>query len=119
LVRALDDNFFPVPWAVLEGLGRLRDERAIEPIVSLLKAKKHRSQAVQALSSFGESAEHAALELLAAPDSDVRFDACQVLKAVGGLKSVDSLAIVARDDENGIVRLVAGQAVKEIRRRNQ
>jgi beta-lactamase regulating signal transducer with metallopeptidase domain len=119
LIQALDDEFFTVPLAALEGLGNLKDKRAVEPIARLLRAKKHRLQAVQALAALGNVAEDAALELLGESDSDMRYDACKVLKAVGGRKSIERLAKSGRDDANGIIRLVANEAVDEIRRREE
>jgi len=117
LIGALDDEFFTVPWAALEALGKLKDERAIEPIIDVLKAKKNRQQAIQALVAMGEIAEDAALALLAESDSDMRYDACQVLKEIGGKKSIKLLSKTSRDDSNGIVRLVADQALKAVNTR--
>jgi hypothetical protein len=48
----------------------------------------------------------------------VRYDACQILKEVGGKKSVAPLAKASRDDSNGVVRLVADQALKAVKGRN-
>jgi beta-lactamase regulating signal transducer with metallopeptidase domain len=118
LIGALDDEFFTVPWAALEALGKLKDERAIGPVASVLKAKKHRQQAIQSLAAMGPMAEDAALELLAESDSDMRYDACQILKEVGGKKSLRPLTKASRDDSNGIVRLVADQALKAVKGRN-
>ena len=118
LIGALDDDFFTVPWAALEALGKLKDERAIEPIVDLLKAKKQRQQAVQSLVAMGTMTEDAALELLAEPDSDMRYDACNILKEIGSKKSLKLLTKTASGDENGIVRLVADQALKAVKIRN-
>jgi hypothetical protein len=119
LVEALDDEFVPVSRVALETLGRLRDEQSVGSIVTLLKAGKHRPQAIQALVAIGESAEDTVRELLASSEPEVRFDACQVLKTIGSLKSVPALAGLAHDDENDVVRLVADQALTEIRERNQ
>jgi beta-lactamase regulating signal transducer with metallopeptidase domain len=114
LIKALDDKYDTVPQAVLQGLGRLRDARAIQPIVGLIRTAKHRTQAVQALSAMGEVAEEAVLELLADRNSDVRFDACLVLKTIGGDRSVKMLEKTSRNDENAVVRLMAERAVEEI-----
>jgi beta-lactamase regulating signal transducer with metallopeptidase domain len=119
LIKALDDELESVPQAALQGLGRLHDARAIEPIVGLIKAGKHRTQAVQALSAMGESAEEAASELLADQNSDVRFDGCLVLKVIGGEKSVKLLERTSREDENAVVRLIAERAAEEIRDREE
>jgi hypothetical protein len=119
LVKALDDEFLTVPQAALEGLGRLKDTRAIEPIVGLIRAGKHRTEAVQALSAMGGLAEEAALGLLDDRDSDVRFDACLILKTIGGEQSVKLLAKASRDDNNAVVRLMAERAVEEIRDREK
>jgi hypothetical protein len=119
LIKALDDEFFTVSWSALEALGKLRDKRAVEPIAGLIRAKKHRLQAVPALAALGAVAEDAALELLAESDSDMRYDACKVLRVVGGPKSIELLSKVARNDDNGIVRLVANEAMDEIRGREE
>ncbi len=118
LIAALNDEFFTVPWAALDALGKLKDERAIEPVIDLLKAKKHRQQAVKSLAAMGAMAEDAALALLEEDDSDMRYDACQILKEIGGKKSFGQLGTVSRNDSNGIVKLVADQALKAIRERN-
>jgi len=114
LIKGLDDEHFPVVWGALEALEKLKDERSIEPIVALIKSKKQRQRAVQTLAAMGPMVEAAALELLSETDDDIRYDACLVLKEVGGKASRGPLGKVARSDTNGIVRLVAEQALKEI-----
>jgi beta-lactamase regulating signal transducer with metallopeptidase domain len=119
LVKALNDEFAAVPQAALQGLARLQDARAIEPILGLIRAGKHRTQAVQAFAAMGGIAEEAALGLLDDRNSDVRFDACLVLKTIGGEKSVRMLEKTSHDDENAVVRLMAERAVEEIRDREK
>jgi HEAT repeat protein len=115
LARALDDESPDVAVAALEGLGKIDDHRAIAPIAALIKARKHRSAAVEALSARGALAEDAALDLLAETDFEVRFDACQVLKSVGGAKSVKPLERTSQNDADAIVRIMASRALDEIR----
>jgi len=119
LVQALDDEYPAVCQAAIEALGRLQDSRAIEPIVGLIRAGRHRTQAVQALSAMGAIAEEAVLGLLDDRDSDARFDACLLLKTIGGEKSVKLLSKTSRDDENAVVRFMALRAVEEIRDREK
>lgn len=114
LVKVLDDEHFPVVWGALEALEKLKDDRSIKPIVGLIKSKKQRQRAVQTLAAMGPLVEEAALELLSEPDDDMRYDACLVLKGAGGKASRGPLGKVARSDSNGIVRLVAEQALQEI-----
>lgn len=118
LIKALDDESLSVSEPALEALGKLKDERTIEPAVRMLKARKHPSLAVTALTALGGIAENAVLPLLAEADADVRYDACQILRVIGGAKAIGPLTKAARDDENSLVRLVAGQALNEIEPKN-
>lgn len=117
LIKALDDDFITVPQAALEALGKLQDEQAIPHIIRLLKAGRHREQAVQALAAIGKPAERPVLELLADSNADLRRDACQVLKAAGSDESVAPLARLASDDSNESVRMTADEALKAVRSR--
>ena len=119
LIQALIDDDPAVPPAALEALGKLQDQRAVEPIARLLRNKKHRPQAVQALAGLGNVAEDAALRLLAESDADMRYDACKVLKTVGGSKSIEPLDAIGRSDDNRILRLVANEALDAIRAREE
>lgn len=119
LIEALQDELFAVRALALTGLGKIGDERAIEPTIGLLRTERNRLEAIAALENIGVPAEVAVLKLLEEANSNVRYDACRILTTMGTDKSLALLEKQARDDDNNLVRLVAAQAATEIRSRQK
>lgn len=114
LIEAIGDNYFTVRWAAIEALGRLKDKRAVEPLVEQLRKNDNRLQAANALQQIGAEAEEPVLSLLSESEWQTRWEACKVLKVIATSKSLPALEKAAKDDENIFVRTTADQAVKEI-----
>ncbi len=94
-------------------LGRLKDERAIEPIAERLEDLFERREAIQALESIGPAAEPALIVRLHHPERDVRVAACEILRAIGTRKSLPDLEkVVAEKDV--FVSPKAKQAIQSI-----
>jgi S1-C subfamily serine protease len=117
LVKALDsDNAF-TRRAAIEALGRLKDERAAEPLARCLADAANRSIAGQALQALGAPAEQAVLPLLKHASWEVRLEACRVLKMIGTDAALPALRETVHD-ANGIVRRAAEEAVGSVGRRS-
>ncbi len=116
LVKALDDAQFAVRWAAIDALGRLKDSRGIEPLAQMVAKRKEQFQAGTALKSIGDAAEPAVLKLLEDKSAEVRRDACQILKVIGTKKSAAALEAASRDSD-GLVALLAKQALEEASKR--
>lgn len=117
LIEALEDSFFAVPMAAEEALGRLGDERAVEPLVARVRELRTRAGAVQALKKIGAPAEQGVQQLLDDDEWTVRYEACKLLAEIGSEKSLPLLEKLAAQDENGVVKRFAENAVNEIRGR--
>jgi hypothetical protein len=100
LLKALNDPEAGVRATVAKGLGRIKDPRAIEPLVNLLATgqsdqpyyRSARESAVAAaLVSIGEAAEPAVLALLKEKNLETRCQACNILKQIGTRKSLGPL----------------------------
>lgn len=118
LIAALDDEFFTVPFAAIEGLGKLGDARAAAPLVGVLKAGTNRDESRKALEQIGSAAEIAVVaELLADDDSSLREEACRILKSIGTKRSVEALEQLANSDGNARVERAAAEAVEAIKSR--
>ena len=81
-------------------MGRLKDPRAIEPLVNLLATGQSdqpyyrpalESAAAEALLRLGGSAEPAVLALLKEKNVETRIQACNILKQIGTKKSLGTL----------------------------
>lgn len=100
LIKALNDPDAGVRATIAKGLGRLKDPRAIEPLVNLLATGQSdqpyyrpagESAAAEALLRLGGSAEPAVLALLKEKNVETRIQACNILKQIGTKKSLGTL----------------------------
>jgi HEAT repeat protein len=96
LIKALDHQSAGVRHPALEALGKLKDERSVEPVARRLTQGADRTQAVKALQALGPPAEKEALKYLQAQDKAVRIAACHVLQEVGTKASVPALQATAQ-----------------------
>jgi predicted Zn finger-like uncharacterized protein len=85
--------------ASIRALGRLKDERAVEPIADRLEDFFERGEAVEALKKMGPAAEEAMIQRLRHTDGGVRQAACDVLKVVGTKRSLPILQKVAAEND--------------------
>jgi HEAT repeat protein len=82
----------------MRALGRLKDERAAEPLARLLERVPDRHEAIEALTAMGPVAEKAVCQRLRHPGAFVRGDACAIL-IIGTRQSLPQLEeVVAAGD---------------------
>ena len=100
LIKALNDPDAGMRATVAKGLGRLKDPRAIEPLVNLLATGQNdqpyyrparESAAAEALVRIGGTAEPAVLALLKEKNIETRCQVCSILKRIGTKKSLGAL----------------------------
>ncbi|MDG3007802.1 HEAT repeat domain-containing protein [Paludisphaera mucosa] len=111
LIAKTRDERFGVRWEVIKILGELGDPRAAEAVAARLK--EDGIAAAPALRKLGAGAEGALVELLKSPDPDLRREACNVLKDVGGSDTLDFMK-TARPDPDPLVRMTAQQAMQAV-----
>ena len=118
LIKALNDESSGVRINVIVSLGYLRDERAIEPLINILKKDENcgvRIMAVQTLGRFRDERIVKALgEMVTNEDSRVREAACRSLGKVGGPQEVDKLLYALKNDTNTLVRQSAINALTNL-----
>ena len=114
LLDALQDDSRNVVRGAIVALGRLREPRAIAPLVELIRRRRERAPAGAALRSIGRPASEAVAGLLSDPDWSTRLEACRILQAVGSPHEIDALQPLAEGDPNILVRRAAGEAIEQI-----
>lgn len=102
--------------STIKALGRLKDERAIEPIADRLEDFFDRGEAVKALKNMGAMAEEAVIKRLQHPENDVRKAACDILKTIGTNKSIPALQKVVAE-KNFFLTRPAEEAIRVIKAR--
>jgi HEAT repeat protein len=96
LIKALDQNDRATRLAAMEALGKLHDERAVDPIVRRLKDAFDRQDAGKALIALGPSVESKVLPHLQDAEWGVKEQVCKVLKEIGTKKSLSALQAAVR-----------------------
>ena len=116
LIQCLEETALLVKLAAIEALGKLKDERAAEPLAKLVAEPGPRVQAAKALQSLGARAEKAVLGLLTHAEPEVRQEACRLLKEIGTAASLPALK-TASEDTDRTVAASAKEAVAAISNR--
>jgi len=107
----------------MKALGRLKDERAAEPIAERLDEFFDRHDAEEALKQMGPIAEKAVLARLHHHDWQVRMTVCDILGVIGTPRSIPPLEKVVEAGKdpfagpNHLVAMKAEQAIKAIKAR--
>jgi HEAT repeat protein len=114
LLGALHDSNVLVRQGAIKGLGRIKDERAIEPLAELLSDFSVRGEASRALQGFGAAAESAVWPFLQDKDFFLRTEACAILQAIGTKKSAAELRKAMNDPS---IKFHAEQALQAASRR--
>jgi hypothetical protein len=92
LLKLLKSGDTSTRWAAIRGLGRLKDNRAAEPLAAMIATgNSDQHQAVEALGKLGPAAEDAVLPLLKEKHIETRRYACNALKQIGTNKSLEAL----------------------------
>ncbi len=101
----------------MKALARLGDPKALPVLLERVKQLQSRNAASQALKSMGAKAEEGVISLLTDKEWTVRTEAANILKEIGSKKGLAALKTIASSDENGVVKITAASAIKEIEKR--
>lgn len=102
VIECLQDPALLVKLAAIDTLGKLKDERAAEPLAKLVADPGPRAQAVKALQSLGAKAERAVRELLKHSAPEVRLEGCRLLKELGTADSLPALQSASKDADKAV-----------------
>jgi len=114
LIKALKDDNRVVREGVTQVLGKLRDPRAIYPLIDALRDTA-RKRVSDALRSFGSIAFEPLVQALKNEDSRIRMGAAMILGEMKNPEAVNSL-VQALKDEDPLVRDFARTAIYMIER---
>jgi predicted Zn finger-like uncharacterized protein len=114
MIQGLSDRHEPCRSALIDALGRLKDERGLEAIAGRLQWDRAKVSAN--LVAAGPIAEKAVWPALASKDAGVRLEACKILKAIGGKDSIEPLKKALADRDAG-VKAAADDAMKAVSER--
>jgi HEAT repeat protein len=99
LIQLLDGPEIHIRNVTLDALGKLRDERAVKPVVRCFKELNTRWHSEQALKALGPMAEREVLALLEQPDRDLWVPAIYVLAEIGTEQSMPALREASKQFE--------------------
>jgi S1-C subfamily serine protease len=117
IIPHLKDTFFTIPQAAANALGAIGDERAIDPLFEAVKANgRNRRYLASGLAKFGPQIEDRAIELLSSEDKDIMQSALEILKVVGGKKSIEAITPIVKG-QDFFRRVYAERAIKPIQAR--
>jgi HEAT repeats len=118
LIKLVKDSDWSVRQPALKALGRLKDERAIQPLVDLLarNGNSYGQDTTSALINFGPAAEKAVLGLLNERSADTLRQACNVLQQIGTGDSLEPLQKLVGDSDQQVSQ-AAVDAVRAIKQR--
>src|SRR5438552_239169 len=119
LIATLHDKGKEVRQDAVQALGRIRDTRAVEPLVEVLRDEAAstliRRLAVQALGGIGQPAVQGLIATLHDKGKEVRQDAVEALGRIRDTRAVEPLVEVLRDEAaSTLIRRLAVQALGEI-----
>ena len=113
LLRAMQNK--ETRGEAMKALGRLKDERAVEPIAARLEEFFDLHAAEEALKQMGPMAEKAVLARLNHHQWHTRIAVCRILKAIGTKQSIPALENAAANDFH--ISLQAKEAIQAIKAR--
>ena len=98
---------------VIKVLGKIHDERVLDPLIFLLQNDEFKDDATWALGELGQPAVGRLLECLKSPDELIRKQAMLALGVIKDSTAVDSL-IERLQDSHWLNRLTAASALEKI-----
>jgi predicted Zn finger-like uncharacterized protein len=113
LIRVLSHQDVFTRREALTALGRFPDERAADAVAKAMSDFHQRHQASEALRAMGSVAEPAVRKLLAAPDAQLRAEACRVLADIGTRACLPDLRAAAAG-KDFFVKNAAADALKKL-----
>lgn len=111
LIKLLRD--WDVRKYAIQSLGKIKDERVLEPLVAQLRSDEFREDATTALSELGKPAVERLVKALKDKDETVRKQVVIILGRIKDGSAVDSL-IGMLGDSDWFVRLTAAAALEAI-----
>jgi HEAT repeat protein len=117
LIKQLNDSDTFYRNDVIEVLGKMKDERAVEPIAARLTEFFDRRHASEALQQMGPMAEKVVLKYVTHPESGVAQEACRILKVIGTRTSARLLQAAAAQRKDGGLSRAAQEALFDIANR--
>ncbi len=114
LVKMLEQLDSGIRRATIEALGQIADASAARQLADLMSEQSDRNAAANALKKMGPIAEPMVIGLLKNKDKLVRHEACQILSAMGGPKSVAALKRVLQSEQDNLVRAAARSALTRL-----
>jgi len=118
LLKMLKDADWSARQNAAKALGRLKDERAIQPLADLVaRGSNMGSQdASSALINIGAPAEKAVIALLSERNAETQRQACSILQQIGTDASIDPLQKLVGDSEQQTSQ-AAVDAIRAIKQR--
>jgi hypothetical protein len=118
LLKLLKDSDWSSRQAATKALGRLKDERAIQPLADLIArgGSMFGQDASSALINFGTPAEKAVIALLNERNAETQRQACTILQQIGTGESLDALQKLVGDSEQSVSQ-AAVDAIRAIKQR--
>jgi HEAT repeat protein len=99
--------------SVIKVLGKINDERVLDPLISMLHNDEFKDDATWALAELGQPAVGRLLECLKSPDDVIRKQAILALGEIKDSSSVDCL-IERLQDPDWFIRLSSAAALEKI-----
>src|SRR5262249_34551409 len=112
LIRALDNQLPFGKDAIMDTLVKLKDPRGIEAVAKRLTIINERHAAGKALRAAGPSAERSVLPLLDNNELFVKWEVCDILKAIGTKESLPALQKALADVRTKHKAQAAIEAIK-------
>lgn len=118
LLKLLKDSDWSSRQPAVKALGKLKDERAIQPLADLVArgSNMYGQDASSALINIGAPAEKAVLALLAERNADTQRQACNILQQIGTGQSLEPLQKLIGDDDQSLSQ-AAVEAIRAIKLR--
>lgn len=98
---------------VLRTLGKINDERVLDPLISMLKSDEFKDDATRALVELGKPAVPKLIEALSSREDFVKKQAILALGDIQDEQAVDPL-IALLQDQDWLVRLTAASSLEKI-----
>ncbi len=118
LLKLLKAADFSSRQPAVKALGRLKDERAIQPLTELVArgSSMYGQDASSALINIGAPAERAVIALLSERNADTLRQACTILQQIGSADSLEPLQKLVTDSEPQVSQ-AAVEAMRAIKQR--
>ncbi|MCP9439301.1 MAG: HEAT repeat domain-containing protein [Nitrospira sp.] len=111
LIKLLRD--WDIRKYAIQALGKIRDERVLDPLMLQLRSDEFKDDAIQALVELGEPAVPRLIAALRDKDENVRKSAVLALGRIKSAEAIDPLIEMTKDSD-WFIRLTAAAALESI-----